>query len=294
MEEKKSVALGYEYMVTSLGLPNGPRVQYLDLSADDEFIVGVLDRSIVLLDAVLMWVCRRGSCVAVVSGATHTIEAGQMLLVFADTHCRFVSISSDFEASAMLGRIPQNPNYNSLANAFPRIKIQPVLSLDKGEYNTLSAFLEYVKHSTSNPYNSHRSELDVNILALLHDELADMFMHRNFEVRESSADELLVKRFDMLLSVSTFEHRDVEYFAGQFNLSSKKFAQKIRRITGSNPSEMISAAVIKNAKRLLLSTELTSGEIAQRLHFATPSFFCRYFRRYTGLTPSEWRAANMV
>ena len=293
MEDKHHISLGYDYVVKALELPEGHNICHFDLTADNYLIRGVFDRSIVMLDAVLMWLCHKGSCVAIVGGITHTVDAGQMLIVFAGTHCRFHSVSADFEASTLLLRIPSNAAYNSLAKSFPRIKFLPVLTLSEQEFDLLSALFNYAKLSVAKPHHSHRSEVDVSIQSLLHDELADLFLHRNYEIKESSADEQLVKRFEIMLSKSSFEHRDVDYFASQFNIPSKKFAQKIRRITGVNPSVMISAAVIKNAKRLLSSTELSSSEIAERLHFATPSFFCRYFRRYTGLTPSEWRMENV-
>jgi YesN/AraC family two-component response regulator len=56
---------------------------------------------------------------------------------------------------------------------------------------------------------------------------------------------------------------------------------------------LIASAVIKNAKKLLSSTELSSAEIAEKLNFSTPSFFCRYFKRYTGTTPQEWRVRSV-
>lgn len=293
MEERHHLSLGYDNVVRALELPEGHNVCHFDLTADNYLIKGAFDRSIVMIDAVLMWLCRKGSCVAIVGGITHTVDAGQMLIVFAGTHCRFHSVSTDFEASILFLRVPLKTTYNSLVNSFPRIKFLPVLTLSEQEFDLLSALFDYIKLSVAKSHHSHRSELDVSIQSLLHDELADMLLHRNFEVKESSADEQLTKRFEIMLSKSSFEHRDVDYFASQFNIPSKKFAQKIRRITGVNPSVMISAAVIKNAKRLLSSTELSSSEIAERLHFATPSFFCRYFRRYTGLTPSEWRMENL-
>lgn len=293
MEERHHLSLGYDNVVRALELPEGHNVCHFDLTADNYLIKGAFDRSIVMIDAVLMWLCRKGSCVAIVGGITHTVDAGQMLIVFAGTHCRFHSVSTDFEASILFLRVPLKTTYNSLVNSFPRIKFLPVLTLSEQEFDLLSALFDYIKLSVAKTHHSHRSELDVSIQSLLHDELADMLLHRNFEVKESSADEQLTKRFEIMLSKSSFEHRDVDYFASQFNIPSKKFAQKIRRITGVNPSVMISAAVIKNAKRLLSSTELSSSEIAERLHFATPSFFCRYFRRYTGLTPSEWRMENL-
>ena len=93
----------------------------------------------------------------------------------------------------------------------------------------------------------------------------------------------------MMLITSSFEHRDVEFYADLFGMTPKKFSAKIKRVTGMTPSDMIAEAVIKNAKRLLLNAGISTTTVSERMNFATPSFFCRYFKRYTGQTPQEWR-----
>jgi AraC-like DNA-binding protein len=153
--------------------------------------------------------------------------------------------------------------------------------------------MEFVKATSVNHRNPSRQEIDSNILAILRAELMDIFLRRNLAVREASQDEQIVKRFNILLAVNSFEHRDVEYYAEEFGLSPKRFAAKVKRITGTTPSDLIASAVIKNAKKLLVGTDLSSAEIAERLNFSTPSFFCRYFKRYAGTSPQAWRNENM-
>jgi AraC family transcriptional activator of pobA len=152
--------------------------------------------------------------------------------------------------------------------------------------------MRYVDCTSRNSLNYSRDDIDNNILSLLRSELVDIFLHRNLAVREATADEQLVKRFNMLLAVHSFEHRDVEHYAAEFNLPPKRFAAKVKRVTGTTPSDLIASAVVRNAKKLLVSTELSSAEIAEKLNFSTPSFFCRYFKRYAGTTPQEWRVRS--
>lgn len=292
METKTSKTISYEFISRSLGLREGPQLRYFDLRADDRLVSGAMERSIVLSDVLLVWLCRKGSCSATVSGMTHKLSAGQMLIVFQGTYCRFHSVSADFEASTVVGQINPKATYNSLSIAFPKILALPILTLNNREYTTLLALFEYVRTSLLNPDNAHRKELDVGILAILHDELSDILLRSKFELRGQTPDEQLVKKFRLMLSVGTFEHRDVEYYAQQFGLTPKRFAVKVKKVTGSTPSEMINTAVVTAAKRYLACTDLSTTEISNKLNFATPSFFCRYFRRYTKTTPSEWREKN--
>jgi YesN/AraC family two-component response regulator len=49
---------------------------------------------------------------------------------------------------------------------------------------------------------------------------------------------------------------------------------------------------IKQAKALLVSTELKITEIASRVGFDDPAYFSRVFRRYTGRSPRAFRKST--
>lgn len=284
-----SKVIDFDYVVKALQLHPEPSFQYFEIGSGDNTTKSILDRSIMIKDGVLIWICRSGSVLASVDGTTHTVKAGQMLIVFAGTYCRFTTVSPDFLASTILGRITNEASVDSIVNTFPRLRQMPVVALLKQENKTLTALMEYMAATSANYRNRNRGDIDRNLLAILRSELVDIFLRRNMAIKESSASEQLARRFNMMLVSSSFEHRNVEYYAEQFGLTPKKFAAKVKRVTGITPADMIAAAVIKNAKKLLSGTSLTTTEVSVRMNFATPSFFCRYFKRYTGISPQEWR-----
>ena len=49
---------------------------------------------------------------------------------------------------------------------------------------------------------------------------------------------------------------------------------------------------IRRAAELLLSEEASVEWISQRLHFSSPAYFRRVFRKYMGMTPSAYRASG--
>ncbi|KAB5217038.1 helix-turn-helix domain-containing protein, partial [Bacteroides ovatus] len=50
--------------------------------------------------------------------------------------------------------------------------------------------------------------------------------------------------------------------------------------------------VILEAKALLNSSSMNIQEIADRLNFANQSFFGKYFKHYTGMSPKEYRKSR--
>lgn len=272
-----------------LNKPLSDRFIVFNVSAAEHTIDSVLERSIALNDVVVVILCRRGSVVTMVGGSSQVFAKGELCVLFPEIYCSFTSLSPDFEARALFMHVRSESKHRSLVDIYPRLHTTPVLPLKENEFCVLERLIDYVELSQGVDYGDYASDRENNILTLMRTELANIFAHRNLYTRSLSPDEMLVKRFRMLLAVSSLEHRDVEYFAGEFGMSSKLFAAKIKRVTGKNPLEIIVEEVIKNAKHLMATTNLSSSEISERLNFATPSFFCRYFKRYVGLTPQEWR-----
>ena len=66
----------------------------------------------------------------------------------------------------------------------------------------------------------------------------------------------------------------------------------IKRISGKSVSEWIDNYVILEAKTLLKYSNMSVQEIAYYLNFPNQSFFGKYFRSHTGMTPSAYRMSK--
>lgn len=107
---------------------------------------------------------------------------------------------------------------------------------------------------------------------------------KSYRVRE------LFNRFMMLLERDYKISRDVNYYAAQMNISSKYLTNIVRQVTGHTPKTIIDQYVILQLKMHLKRTTQSIKEMAWEFHFADVSFFCRYFKKHTGLTPQQIRS----
>lgn len=64
---------------------------------------------------------------------------------------------------------------------------------------------------------------------------------------------------------------------------------KFKKETGMSVSSYVRQAKVKRAQLLLETTDLSVGQIAERLAFNTPNYFIKSFRETTGCTPAEYR-----
>ena len=107
---------------------------------------------------------------------------------------------------------------------------------------------------------------------------------KSYRIRE------LFNRFMMLLERDYKISRDVNYYAEKMNISSKYLTNIVNQVTGHTPKTIIDQYVILQLKMHLKRTTQSIKEMAWEFHFADVSFFCRYFKKHTGLTPQQIRS----
>ena len=107
---------------------------------------------------------------------------------------------------------------------------------------------------------------------------------KSYRIRE------LFNRFMMLLERDYKISRDVNYYAEQMNISSKYLTNIVNQVTGHTPKTIIDQYVILQLKLHLKRSTQSIKEMAWEFHFADVSFFCRYFKKHTGLTPQQIRS----
>ena len=99
----------------------------------------------------------------------------------------------------------------------------------------------------------------------------------------------MFERFIRAVSESYKEERSVSYYADKMFLTAKHLSTVVKEISGKTAGEWIDSFVILESKALLKSSELSIQEIADELHFANQSFFGKYFKHHTGMSPKEYR-----
>lgn len=81
-----------------------------------------------------------------------------------------------------------------------------------------------------------------------------------------------------------------EALAGRAHLSVRHFARRFRQGFGTAPATFVETARLEEARRLLLSEQLTIEQIAAAVGFARAHAFRRAFQRNFGVAPQVFRA----
>lgn len=117
-------------------------------------------------------------------------------------------------------------------------------------------------------------------------------MYRNNKEQNKTAlpkSEQLCKDFTQLVTQSYSQTRNVAWYAEKLGITHAHLCTIVKQVTGKTCVEIISQMVIMDAKSQLKSTNLSIQEISDSLNFANMSFFGKYFKRYVGMSPLEYR-----
>jgi AraC family transcriptional regulator len=85
------------------------------------------------------------------------------------------------------------------------------------------------------------------------------------------------------------EDFNLDQLAAQAGVSKFYFTRLFKGALGVSPSHYLLTLRMNEARRLLRETKRSVVEIALDVGYANPSHFARFFRRETGLSPSDYR-----
>lgn len=86
------------------------------------------------------------------------------------------------------------------------------------------------------------------------------------------------------------EHWPVSRHAEQLGLSTESLNRMVRAETGLNAQAVLHARLVREAGRRLVHVAAPVSKLAFELGFEDPAYFCRFFKRHTGLSPSDYRS----
>jgi len=112
-----------------------------------------------------------------------------------------------------------------------------------------------------------------------------------FKEAEHSIDRLLLKSFQAKINECYRELREVGDYASLLNISAGHLSEVVKIQSGKPAIKHIHERLVLEAQRLLFHTPLALKEIAFELGFSDTSYFNRFFKRETGLTPAAYRAS---
>ena len=122
-------------------------------------------------------------------------------------------------------------------------------------------------------------------------EVVETFSDSMFNYTPSKNNEL-IKKAMIYISKHFSTALTLEEVAGQVHLHPSYFSTMFKHSTGSSFKEYLNMVRIEESKHLLSNTDFSIIDIAIAIGFEDQSYFSKVFKKYTGLTPKQYRQAR--
>ena len=151
-----------------------------------------------------------------------------------------------------------------------------------------SAFFKELFSRVIRFYNMSRDDLAASCLDVL---LNEFFSYPDAagDSRECAARRRCISEICDRINTAPEEKHKLDALAREYGYSATYLGKLFHREVGVSFSDYLINARINYAKLLLLNTEMSSAQIAERLGYYDASHFINQFKSCVGCTPSEFR-----
>lgn len=249
-------------------------------------------------DGYIIGICTRGTAEVEVNLQVYQARPDAMLLATPfhilriynssdDFLCRFIVFSKAF--------LTENNINSHFLESFSYFKSEslPVIYPDHPDAKMLLEVYLLIQQKLEREEHPYRQEISRSILTTLLYEVEFIYERQHVIIKgKQNRKQELNLLFQNLVFRHYKEHRSVQFYADALFVSPKHLTETIKEVTGRTSGEWIEEAVILEAKVLLRNHEISIAQVAENIHFPDQSSFGKYFKKHTGLSPSDYRMAT--
>ena len=181
-------------------------------------------------------------------------------------------------------------------SVFYRADGNPVYLLDEEQRRYLTELFGRMRRDFATDY-AHKDDLLRNQLSLIVHEAARLQPASAYPAVATTAAERITGLFLDLLEIQFPVTRryhepilkNAQDYAGRLGVHVNHLNRAVKEVTGKPTTAHIAERLISEAKLLLHHTDWSVGEIADSLGFEYPTYFHRFFKKYTSTAPQAFR-----
>ena len=168
---------------------------------------------------------------------------------------------------------------------------QPFIQLDQPSKQRVVSIYQMIMEELDQKELNYHEQLYFLFRLLLN--TAERLKLKEHEGQIEASPELdTAIRFKQLVERQLHNPQDVAAYATELNLSVKQLSAITKKVFDVSPGQLINQKRAIEAKRLLSNTNQSIKEVGFQLGFNQSTYFTKFFKQHTGMTPKEFRVKN--
>lgn len=253
-------------------------------------LLSTLSEDTYVLPEMRIMILTKGSASPTINLIPRHFEAGQAVFISHNSIVQVSNYSSDIEGFGI--SLTDELASLALGNAFPKMldghvrdfnfrlaphELQQLTELHTLLYNTMQA-------------HQRHSQVILHLVSAFLWQTDQYWSQHESESRSSlTREQRLFTDFVRLVSQYAAQEHNIDFYAQRLFLSPRYMSTLVKQVSGKAAKQWIDDAIVTRIKVELRHSDKSAAQIADEMHFPNPSFFCKYFKRMTGMTTQEYR-----
>ena len=273
--------------------------EYLAFNEQDFIIIDKVqdlpENSTYYTEHVLVIICTAGKMQVEYDGKCITIQEGDLFLGVPGSVLSDYMVSPKFDCKLLAIKpsevMASRELHTMVINSMLYIKTHPVTRLTETDAEDVFAYYDLICRRIRLAEHRYKNgEVRSLINAFLLKVIGIIDYEMNVPETEATVrGEQLVEKFVWMVNEDCGRNRLVEYYADRLNITSKYLSTLVRNILGRTPTDVIKVVTMKEIERRLRYTGDSIKQISQTMNFPNTSFFGKYFKQHSGVTPNSYR-----
>lgn len=246
-----------------------------------------------IFEEITFGLCIKGKSSIKINLEKYEVVENSLIIIQSNSIIEILSKSEDFKVLSLFFSFDFISDfvYYHDYGITEKIKRLPVLKVKEKDIKDLIEFHQLI----SNLYNGDEATLFKEnmikgVLIAFLTKMASLYLTATIEeTRHSQSKNDLKKRFLELVWQHHKQERTVTFYASKMNMTSRSLSVNIYKLTNHTALAWINDFVISKIKVTLKTSDLTVTQISEEYNFPTSSLLGRFFKKYTGMTPNEYR-----
>lgn len=234
----------------------------------------------------------KGKCEADINLVTHEITAPCVVNISCGDIVLPKNVSDDFDASFIVlsKRLVDSICANIKdVSIFSIMRTHPIVKVDEAGAANLESLYAQLREIAADKSACHPFEsILFTILSYFYRSAIRQF-DRFRQRMPASGSNRIADKFIRLVQEHFRKERFLDFYADELGITPKHLSRTVKTQTGVSAVEWINRFVILEAKVMLQSSNLNIQQIAEELNFTSQSFFGKYFKKTTGISPKDFR-----
>lgn len=236
------------------------------------------------VDVTTLILLDKGESRAIVEGKEYHLKAPCLAIVMPNqTYCLLeASEELNLRAIIMSNRFTANLMSSSLNRM---VQKNPILEISS-DIISFNTYYKVLLHTVKSPIKSYRFETAQHLtMSMLYFYIRKLVKIENDKKRKEVIFDNFCEELRKYFSIN----RTIPFYSGRLGVSPKYLNDIVKEKTQITANDYIDKVTVTECKALLSSTEMSIQRISMLMNFSSYSGFGKFFKRMTGMSPTEYR-----